>query len=36
MARVIEKFRTYGRQDVAEPDLEFGGDAPPAAAGPES
>ena len=26
MARVVEKFRTYGRQDVAEPDLEFGGD----------
>jgi L-fuculose-phosphate aldolase len=35
MARVIEKFRTYGRQDIAEPDLEFGGDSPPAAAGPE-
>jgi L-fuculose-phosphate aldolase len=35
MARVVEKFRTYGRQDVADPDLEFGGDAvPPAAAGP--
>jgi len=33
MARVIEKFRTYGRQDVAEPDLEFGGDSPPAAEG---
>lgn len=32
MERVIEKFRTYGRQDVAEPDLEFGGDAPPPAA----
>jgi L-fuculose-phosphate aldolase len=33
MARVIEKFRTYGRQDVAEPDLEFGGHSPPAGAG---
>ncbi len=33
MARVVEKFRTYGRQDVAEPDLTFGGIAPPAAAG---
>jgi L-fuculose-phosphate aldolase len=32
MARVVEKFRTYGRQDVAEPDLEFGGDVPPVAA----
>ncbi len=32
MGRVVEKFRTYGRQDVAEPDLEFGGDVPPAAA----
>jgi L-fuculose-phosphate aldolase len=30
MARVVEKFRTYGRQDVPEPDLEFGGDVPPA------
>ncbi len=34
MARVVDKFRTYGRQDVAEPDLEFGGDVPPAAADP--
>ena len=34
MARVVEKFRTYGRQDVAEPGLEFGGDVPPAAADP--
>jgi L-fuculose-phosphate aldolase len=35
MARVVEKFRTYGRQDVADPDLEFGGAAvPPATAGP--
>jgi len=31
MARVLEKFRTYGRQDIPEPDLEFGGDMPPAA-----
>ena len=35
MARVVEKFRSYGRQDVAEPDLEFGGDVPPAAADPQ-
>jgi L-fuculose-phosphate aldolase len=34
MARVLEKFRTYGRQDVAEPGLEFGGDVLPAAADP--
>jgi L-fuculose-phosphate aldolase len=34
MARVVEKFRTYGRQDVAEPGLDFGGDVPPAAADP--
>jgi len=34
MARVVDKFRAYGRQDVAEPDLEFGGDVPPAAADP--
>ena len=34
MARVVEKFRTYGRQDVAEPDLEFGGEVPPSAADP--
>jgi L-fuculose-phosphate aldolase len=34
MARVVEKFRTYGRQDVAEPGLEFGGDVLPAAADP--
>jgi L-fuculose-phosphate aldolase len=33
MAHVIEKFRTYGRQGVAEPDLEFGGDSPPGAVG---
>jgi L-fuculose-phosphate aldolase len=31
MERVVEKFLTYGRQDVAEPDLEFGGEVPPAA-----
>jgi L-fuculose-phosphate aldolase len=31
MARVLDKFRTYGRQDVAEPGLEFGGDAAPTA-----
>jgi L-fuculose-phosphate aldolase len=30
MTRVIDKFRTYGRQDVADPDLDFGGDVPPA------
>jgi L-fuculose-phosphate aldolase len=34
MAHVVEKFRTYGRQDVDEPGLEFAGDAPPAAADP--
>jgi L-fuculose-phosphate aldolase len=34
MTRVVEKFRTYGRQDVAEPGLEFGGEVPPAAADP--
>jgi L-fuculose-phosphate aldolase len=34
MARVVEKFRSYGRQDVPEPGLEFGGDALPAAADP--
>jgi L-fuculose-phosphate aldolase len=34
MARVVEKFRTYGRQDIPEPDLEFGGEVPPAAADP--
>jgi L-fuculose-phosphate aldolase len=34
MARVVEKFRTYGRQEIPEPDLEFGGDVPPAAADP--
>jgi len=32
MAHVVDKFRTYGRQDVPEPGLEFGGDVPPAAA----
>jgi L-fuculose-phosphate aldolase len=31
MGRVVEKFRTYGRQDVPEPDLEFRGEVPPAA-----
>lgn len=25
MQRVVEKFRTYGRQDAADPDLKFGG-----------
>jgi L-fuculose-phosphate aldolase len=34
MARVVEKFRTYGRQDVDEPGLEFGGDVWPAAVDP--
>jgi L-fuculose-phosphate aldolase len=29
MQRVIEKFRTYGRQEAPEPGLEFGGLAPP-------
>jgi L-fuculose-phosphate aldolase len=28
MSRVIEKFRTYGQQDAADPDLVFGGAAP--------
>jgi len=27
MQRVLEKFRTYGRQDVGEPGLSFAGDA---------
>jgi L-fuculose-phosphate aldolase len=27
MSRVIDKFRTYGRQDAADPDLIFGGEA---------
>jgi L-fuculose-phosphate aldolase len=27
MRRVIEKFRTYGRQDTPDPDLPFGGEA---------
>lgn len=35
MGRVLEKFRTYGKQDIAEPGLEFGGDALPPAAGSE-
>jgi L-fuculose-phosphate aldolase len=34
MARVVEKFRTYGRQDVPEPDLDFCGDALPAGGAP--
>jgi L-fuculose-phosphate aldolase len=29
MRRVIEKFATYGRQDAADPGLEFAGAAPP-------
>jgi len=29
MRRVIDKFRTYGRQDAPDPDLRFGGEAPP-------
>lgn len=33
MTRVVEKFRTYGRQDLTEPGLAFGGIAPPPAAG---
>jgi len=28
MCRVVEKFRTYGRQDAADPDLVFGGTRP--------
>jgi L-fuculose-phosphate aldolase len=28
MLRVLEKFRTYGRQDAAEPGLVFAGTAP--------
>ncbi len=31
MQRVVEKFRTYGRQDLTEPDLTYGGSTPPAA-----
>ncbi len=30
MQRVIEKFRTYGRQDAEDPGLTFGGARPPA------
>ena len=30
MRRVIEKFETYGRQDVSEPGLLFGGSTPEA------
>lgn len=29
MQRVLEKFRTYGKQDAADPDLAFGGSALP-------
>ena len=28
MCRVVEKFRTYGQQDAADPDLVFGGTQP--------
>lgn len=28
MSRVVEKFRCYGKQDAADPDLIFGGEAP--------
>lgn len=28
MCRVVEKFRTYGQQNTADPDLVFGGDQP--------
>jgi hypothetical protein len=31
MRRVLEKFRTYGKQDAADPDLAFGGSALPGA-----
>jgi L-fuculose-phosphate aldolase len=31
MARVVEKFRTYGQQDATDPDLVFGGAEPPSA-----
>jgi L-fuculose-phosphate aldolase len=34
MARVVDKFRTYGRQNIPEPDLKFGGDRPPPATAP--
>ena len=27
MARVIEKFRTYGQQDASDPGLVFGGES---------
>ncbi|MDA8349634.1 MAG: class II aldolase/adducin family protein [Pseudomonadota bacterium] len=30
MAQVVEKFRTYGRQDAEDADLEHAGDRPPA------
>lgn len=30
MARVVEKFRTYGRQDAEDADLRHAGDSPPA------
>jgi L-fuculose-phosphate aldolase len=33
MRRVLEKFATYGRQDAADPGLEFGGGTPPGSAG---
>jgi len=30
MARVVEKFRTYGRQDAEDADLQHAGESPPA------
>jgi L-fuculose-phosphate aldolase len=33
MHRVIEKFRTYGQQNAADPDLVFGGAQPGSVAG---
>ncbi len=35
MGRVIEKFRTYGKQTAVDAGLEFGGADPPPAAAPE-
>jgi len=36
MERVLDKFRTYGRQDAPDVDLHFGGASPPEPAGPTS
>lgn len=32
MRKVVEKFRSYGRQDVQDPDLQHAGQAPPSCA----